>query len=66
MTAYAHICTICDHPASRHLLKPRSVSVSDGPYVCQHNDCGCEIDQSTPMRELSKSQFEAYLAKRAD
>lgn len=63
MSAYAYLCSVCHHLATRHLLAAEATSVVDGPYRCTHPDCPCEIDQRTPLHGINKATCEAILAK---
>jgi hypothetical protein len=62
MKPYAYICTLCDHFASRHLMDSDATSVVEGPYLCSHNDCDCEITQTTPLRGINRAECEAMYA----
>ncbi|MDV6979625.1 hypothetical protein [Mycobacterium intracellulare] len=54
--AYAHVCDVCDHLASRHYLTPEATSVH-GPYACSHRECDCQISQSDPTYGITEATF---------
>ena len=54
--AHGHQCYACNHLGSRHLLQ-RGGDLRQGPYRCM--DCGCQVTQDTPMRPLSRREYEA-------
>ncbi|URP21129.1 hypothetical protein SEA_STORMINNORM_62 [Gordonia Phage StorminNorm] len=66
--SYAHICTLCNHLASRHFLDEADpdATLVDGPYRCTHRDCDCTISQRTPTTGVSERRFDAEFAPHLD
>lgn len=52
---YAFLCKACNHRVVLH------VSGGEPPFHCKL--CGCQIDRDSPMRGLTKRQYEAYRLK---
>lgn len=65
MAAYAYVCTLCHHLASRHYLKAGSRFLQ-GPFVCSHESCACEIDQTTPLTGINRDGFNRNFAPYLD
>lgn len=64
--AYAYVCDMCDHLASRHYLTPQAANIN-GPYACSHRECDCQISQSGPMYGITEATFNrVHLPKFAD
>lgn len=61
MPSFAYVCTQCHHLASRHYLRPSATDVVQGPYLCSHNECACEISQTTPLTGHRRSHLQPEL-----
>lgn len=54
--AYAFICRLCDHRVVFHTSPVEDLH--KGLYSCQL--CDCVITQDSPVKELTKGQYEAW------
>lgn len=60
---YAYLCGLCRHLSSEHKLRKTAPTVH-GPYDCLR--CVCEVTQADPVEELSRAQYEAFVARQDD
>ncbi len=66
MPSFAYVCTQCHHLASRHYLRPDATDIIQGPYLCSHNECACEISQTTPLTGIDEATFNRNFLPRLD